>query len=166
LKFYNYFRFEFILSFVIEIAYVNTYMMSASLSCLSKYAYLLMVFIFETRSGAEVPEVNWCEPGESAAMEVLMGSTNGFLTKRLRSYSTDRNNPCKPTALSGLSPYLHFGQISAQRCALEARKLRNSYPQVWLFYLICRFCGLFFTGRKWDKISYAGLNLLYSSMVM
>ncbi|MCI28720.1 CPD photolyase, partial [Trifolium medium] len=73
------------------------------------------------RSGAEVPEVNWCEPGESAAMEVLMGSKKGFLTKRLGSYSTDRNNPCKPAALSGLSPYLHFGQISAQRCALEAR---------------------------------------------
>lgn len=84
----------------------------------------------KTRSGAEVPEVDWCEPGENAAMEVLMGSKNGFLTKRLKNYSTDRNNPCKPTALSGLSPYLHFGQISAQRCALEARKLRTSHPQV------------------------------------
>ncbi|KAK7252657.1 hypothetical protein RIF29_36763 [Crotalaria pallida] len=79
--------------------------------------------------GAEVPELNWCEPGETAAMEVLMGSQNGFLTKRLKNYSIDRNNPCKPTALSGLSPYLHFGQISAQRCALEARKLRTSHPQ-------------------------------------
>ncbi|XP_027359939.1 deoxyribodipyrimidine photo-lyase isoform X3 [Abrus precatorius] len=82
------------------------------------------------RRGAEVPEVEWCEPGENAAMEVLMGSKNGFLTKRLKNYSVDRNNPCKPTALSGLSPYLHFGQISAQRCALEARKLRTSHPQV------------------------------------
>ncbi|XP_057746807.1 deoxyribodipyrimidine photo-lyase isoform X1 [Arachis stenosperma] len=82
-----------------------------------------------SRKGTEVPEVNWCEPGEDAAMEVLMGSKNGFLTKRLRNYSADRNNPCKPTALSGLSPYLHFGQISAQRCALEARKLRSSCPQ-------------------------------------
>ncbi|XP_027359937.1 deoxyribodipyrimidine photo-lyase isoform X1 [Abrus precatorius] len=81
------------------------------------------------RRGAEVPEVEWCEPGENAAMEVLMGSKNGFLTKRLKNYSVDRNNPCKPTALSGLSPYLHFGQISAQRCALEARKLRTSHPQ-------------------------------------
>ncbi|XP_061357862.1 deoxyribodipyrimidine photo-lyase isoform X2 [Gastrolobium bilobum] len=81
------------------------------------------------RRGAEVPEVNWCEPGEIAAMEVLMGSKNGFLTKRLKNYSLDRNNPCKPTALSGLSPYLHFGQISSQRCALEARKLRTSHPQ-------------------------------------
>ncbi|KAK7367820.1 hypothetical protein VNO80_09838 [Phaseolus coccineus] len=81
------------------------------------------------RRGAEVPEVDWCEPGEIAAREVLMGSENGFLTKRLKGYSLDRNNPCKPNALSGLSPYLHFGQISAQRCALEARKRRNSHPQ-------------------------------------
>uniref|UniRef100_A0A0R0LET7 Deoxyribodipyrimidine photo-lyase n=1 Tax=Glycine max TaxID=3847 RepID=A0A0R0LET7_SOYBN len=64
------------------------------------------------RRGAEVPEVGWCEPGEIAA-----------------SYSLDRNNPCDPNALSGLSPYLHFGQISAQRCALEAGKQQNSHPQ-------------------------------------
>ncbi|ONK71697.1 uncharacterized protein A4U43_C04F11410 [Asparagus officinalis] len=62
-------------------------------------------------------------------MEVLMGSKDGFLTKRLKNYHTDRNNPLKPKALSGLSPYLHFGQISAQRCALEAKSLRNSNPQ-------------------------------------
>lgn len=94
--------------------------------------FMIVLFLSYIRRGAEVPEVSWCEPGEIAAMEVLMGSKNGFLTKRLRSYSTDRNNPCKPTALSGLSPYLHFGQISAQRCALEARKLRASHPQVCL----------------------------------
>ncbi|CAN6895927.1 unnamed protein product [Brassica oleracea] len=81
------------------------------------------------REGAEVPEVEWSVPGEDAGMEVLMGSQDGFLTKRLRNYSTDRNNPVKPKALSGLSPYLHFGQISAQRCALEARKVRSTYPQ-------------------------------------
>ncbi|XP_030502801.2 deoxyribodipyrimidine photo-lyase, partial [Cannabis sativa] len=81
------------------------------------------------RKGAEVPEISWCEPGEQAAMEVLMGSKNGFLTKRLKNYSTDRNNPLKPGALSGLSPYLHFGQISAQRCALEARAVRKASPE-------------------------------------
>lgn len=59
-----------------------------------------------------------------------MGSKNGFLTKRLKNYSTDRNNPLKPGGLSGLSPYLHFGQISAQRCALEARSVRKLCPQV------------------------------------
>nr|XP_027079929.1 deoxyribodipyrimidine photo-lyase-like isoform X1 [Coffea arabica] len=81
------------------------------------------------RKGAEVPEIAWCEPGEDAAMEVLMGSKNGFLTARLKNYSMDRNNPLKPKALSGLSPYLHFGQIAAQRCALEARKVRTLSPQ-------------------------------------
>ncbi|OMO69158.1 hypothetical protein COLO4_29220 [Corchorus olitorius] len=54
-------------------------------------------------------------------MEVLMGNKDGFLTKRLKNNSTDRNIPLKPKALSCLSPYLHFGKISAQRCALEAR---------------------------------------------
>ncbi|KAH0973886.1 hypothetical protein GBA52_015785 [Prunus armeniaca] len=81
------------------------------------------------RKGAEVPEIDWCEPGEKAAMEVLMGSKNGFLTKRLKGYSSDRNNPLKPRGLSGLSPYLHFGQISAQRCALEARSIRKLCPE-------------------------------------
>ncbi|WOL09670.1 deoxyribodipyrimidine photo-lyase [Canna indica] len=81
------------------------------------------------REAEEVPEIGWCEPGEEAAMEALMGSKDGFLTKRLKSYESDRNDPLKPKALSGLSPYLHFGHISAQRCALEARKLRNSCPK-------------------------------------
>ncbi|XWS49035.1 hypothetical protein CRYUN_Cryun13aG0129000 [Craigia yunnanensis] len=81
------------------------------------------------RKGAEVPEIEWCAPGETAAMEVLMGNEDGFLTKRLKSYSTDRNIPLKPRALSCLSPYLHFGQISAQRCALQARSFPKIYAQ-------------------------------------
>ncbi|KAK3041036.1 hypothetical protein RJ639_026833 [Escallonia herrerae] len=81
------------------------------------------------RKGAEVPEINWCEPGEDAALEALMGAKNGFLTTRLKNYSSDRNNPLKPKGLSGLSPYLHFGQIAAQRCALEARRVRKLSPQ-------------------------------------
>ena len=35
-----------------------------------------------------------------------------FLNYRLNKYSTDRNNPDKP-AVSGLSPWLHFGHISS-----------------------------------------------------
>lgn len=85
-----------------------------------------------TRKGADVPEIEWCEPGEHAAIETLMGTKTGFLTKRLKTYSADRNNPLKPKGLSGLSPYLHFGQISAQRCALEARSARKVCPQVFL----------------------------------
>ncbi|KAJ4827949.1 DNA photolyase phr1 [Turnera subulata] len=97
-----------------------------------------------TRKGAEVPEIKWCEPGEDAALDVLMGGKDGFLTKRLKNYHSDRNNPLKPKALSGLSPYLHFGQISAQRCALEAQKVRKLAPQVsgdkyWLCSLVDAF---------------------------
>ncbi|MCO5569328.1 hypothetical protein L7F22_023040 [Adiantum nelumboides] len=81
------------------------------------------------KEGAEVPEVKWCEPGEDAAIELLLGKKKGFLTIRIRNYADDRNNPSKPGALSGLSPYLHYGQISAQRCALEGRKVRRMHTK-------------------------------------
>ncbi|KAL0329642.1 UNVERIFIED_CONTAM: Deoxyribodipyrimidine photo-lyase [Sesamum radiatum] len=81
------------------------------------------------RQGAEVPELEWCRPGEQAALDVLMGDKTGFLKVRVKNYFSDRNNPLKSKALSGLSPYLHFGQISAQRCALEARNVQKLYPQ-------------------------------------
>lgn len=42
-----------------------------------------------------------------------------FLANGLGRYSEDRNNPVLD-GQSGLSPYLHFGNISAQRVALEA----------------------------------------------
>ena len=80
-----------------------------------------------------MPEIDWCEPGEAAAKETLLGSKDGFLVKRINTYDTDRNYPTKPRALSCLSPYLHFGQISAQRCALEAKKSRHLSPKVPLF---------------------------------
>ncbi|KAI5059373.1 hypothetical protein GOP47_0025692 [Adiantum capillus-veneris] len=81
------------------------------------------------KKGAEVPEVKWCEPGEDAAMELLLGKKKGFLTVRIRNYADDRNDPAKTAALSGLSPYLHYGQISAQRCALEGRKVRRTHTK-------------------------------------
>lgn len=98
-----------------------------------------------TRQGAEVPELEWCEPGEQAALEVLMGDKNGFLKARLKNYSSDRNNPLKPKALSGLSPYLHFGQISAQRCALEAQKVRKLYAQVRVSSVTGQLLVIYFT---------------------
>ncbi len=55
--------------------------------------------------------------GESAAREVL----ETFLSERLDSYSSLHNDPTKDVS-SDLSPYLHFGQISAQRVALEVEK--------------------------------------------
>lgn len=42
----------------------------------------------------------------------------GFLEHGLAGYERDRNDPNK-NGTSGLSPYIHFGQISAQRIALQ-----------------------------------------------
>lgn len=52
------------------------------------------------------------QPGEAAAERA---ATN-FLHNKLQDYSSKRNNPCLD-GQSGLSPYLHFGQLSPQRLA-------------------------------------------------
>lgn len=76
------------------------------------------------KRGAHVPEVTWCKPGEEAGWQAL----SAFLSKaRLSKYATGRNNPSLPDALSGLSPYFHFGQLAPQRAALEASKLKAQH---------------------------------------
>ncbi len=69
-----------------------------------------------------VPVVPWIEPGETAARKAL----KSFIRKKLEHYHTVRNNPCVD-GQSGLSPYLHFGQLSAQRVALDVQK--SSAPE-------------------------------------
>jgi deoxyribodipyrimidine photo-lyase len=64
-----------------------------------------------------VSEVDWLKPGEDEAQKRLQS----FLEEKLGHYDRDRNDPAKD-GQSNLSPYLHFGQISAQRVALEALK--------------------------------------------
>lgn len=64
-----------------------------------------------------VNEVDWILPGEKAANDMM----NRFIEDKLDSYSQKRNDP-NIDALSNLSPYIHFGQISAQRIALEITK--------------------------------------------
>jgi deoxyribodipyrimidine photo-lyase len=64
-----------------------------------------------------IPEVKWIRPGEKAAYEMM----HDFITKKLHVYGEQRNDPMKDVQ-SNLSPYLHFGQISAQRVALEVSK--------------------------------------------
>lgn len=66
----------------------------------------------------KVPEVGWIIPGESAALDTL----NEFIDFKIENYDSDRNDPNK-NAVSNLSPYLHFGQISAQRVALTVESL-------------------------------------------
>ncbi len=61
-----------------------------------------------------VKEIDWLEPGEKAASKLL----KSFIKNKLKNYDENRNDPTK-NAQSNLSPYLHFGQLSAQRVALE-----------------------------------------------
>nr|QXF69110.1 CPD photolyase [Pohlia nutans] len=71
--------------------------------------------------GKDVPEVTWCEPGEDAGWEALMGFLN-----RLKGYHELRNKPAAK-ALSNLSPYYHFGQLSCQQAAVEVAKLKGKH---------------------------------------
>jgi len=64
-----------------------------------------------------VSPVDWIVPGEKEARKIL----RAFLKTKLTSYDKVRNDPTM-NGQSNLSPYLHFGQISAQRVALEVRK--------------------------------------------
>ena len=66
-----------------------------------------------------VAGVDWIKPGERAAGRALRRFVNGKLDR----YETDRNDP-NLDGQSRLSPYLHFGQLSAQRIAREAMKAR------------------------------------------
>jgi deoxyribodipyrimidine photo-lyase len=63
------------------------------------------------------PEVKWLTPGENAAHHLLVD----FLRNKLSLYPKQRNDPNRD-GISNLSPYLHFGQISAQRVAREVQK--------------------------------------------
>jgi deoxyribodipyrimidine photo-lyase len=65
----------------------------------------------------KVLEVEWIKPGEKAAEQML----NHFIQHKLSDYDAKRNDP-NQDGQSNLSPYLHFGQISAQRVALEIKK--------------------------------------------
>jgi len=71
----------------------------------------------------EVKEVDWLKPGESAASLML----KHFLENKFDRYSVDRNDPNK-NGMSNLSPYLHFGQISAQRVAVTNQQLYPTAP--------------------------------------
>jgi len=66
-----------------------------------------------------VSEVDWLTPGEEAANKML----DHFITRKLDKYGQDRNDPACD-ALSNMSPYLHFGQISALQIALKVNRAK------------------------------------------
>ena len=57
--------------------------------------------------------------GERAAHARL----EAFLATGLARYAENRGDPNRPEAVSGLSPYLHFGSISPQEVLLSAREV-------------------------------------------
>ncbi len=79
--------------------------------------------------------VSWLKPGAQAGHEAMRRA----LTERLPGYATRRNNPCLD-GQSALSPYLHFGQISAQRLALlvTGSNLADEDRQAFLEELLVR----------------------------
>lgn len=62
--------------------------------------------------------------GASAGGELL----TRFVTARLQGYAEDRNHPDRD-ATSGLSPYLHFGHVSAHRLVREILTREEFDPQ-------------------------------------
>jgi deoxyribodipyrimidine photo-lyase len=68
-----------------------------------------------------IKEIDWIKPGFKKANEEL----NNFLENKFVTYAESRNDPVK-NGQSDLSPYLHFGQISAQRIALEIKRINGN----------------------------------------
>jgi deoxyribodipyrimidine photo-lyase len=64
-----------------------------------------------------VKPVAWIIPGEKAAKQAMQN----FFKEKYEAYAEKRNDPTLE-GLSNLSPYIHFGQLSAQRLAFEADK--------------------------------------------
>lgn len=100
-----------------------------------------------------VKPVEWMKPGENAARIVL----EHFLSEKLPDYASLRNDPSL-NATSGLSAYLHFGHIAAQRIALEIIRNhpRDNNTDAFLEELIVRrelsdnFC---FYNHSYDSIA-------------
>ncbi|KAG4067580.1 hypothetical protein HA402_005352 [Bradysia odoriphaga] len=71
-----------------------------------------------------VDEVDWAKPGYSHGVEEL----EQFCNHRLKLFNEKRNDPLG-NALSNLSPWFHFGQISVQRTILTVKKYKNLHPK-------------------------------------
>ena len=87
------------------------------------------------RIDATVRPVEWLMPGEQAARKML----EQFIDRGLVRYAFGRNDPTR-SAQSHLSPYLHFGQLSAQRVAREImrRATEGEAREAFLEELIVR----------------------------
>lgn len=82
-----------------------------------------------------VPLVAEFEPGTKAGYKKF----NKYLSKKIRKYGEYKNDPNK-NYLSDLSPYLHFGQISAQKVAYDIikKRINKESKETFLEELIVR----------------------------
>jgi len=69
----------------------------------------------------KIPMPNVYRPGIKTGKRLLQS----FIEESLENYDKDHNDPNTHT-LSNLSPYVHFGQISAQRVAFEIKRSKTS----------------------------------------
>ena len=101
-----------------------------------------------------VPAVAACRGGNGEAERHLDAFVRGGLAR----YDEDRNDPSRD-ATSALSPYLHFGMISARRIAIEARAHQRGPPlDAFLEQLIVRRALSFnFARTHADHASYVAL---------
>lgn len=110
--------------------------------------------------------VSTFKPGSSTATNLL----SNFIAEKLKFYKDIRNDPTVE-GTSNLSTYMHFGQISPQRVALEVKKFAESYKEsvdAFLEELIVRrelsdnFC---FYNQKYDSVDgfpdWARASLIY-----
>ncbi|XP_030608569.1 CPD photolyase isoform X2 [Archocentrus centrarchus] len=100
-----------------------------------------------------VEETEWAKPGTKAGMDML----ESFIDVRLKLFGSQRNDPNAP-ALSQLSPWLRFGQLSAQRVALQVQRSGKNAGQsipAFIEELVVRreltdnFC---FYNKKYDSV--------------
>lgn len=70
-------------------------------------------------------------PGGATAAEARLA---GFLSRHLADYDRDSNQPQR-VSISGLAPYLHFGQISALTIARRVKKAGDDEPEAAAAFL-------------------------------
>ncbi|CAL1579928.1 unnamed protein product [Knipowitschia caucasica] len=97
-----------------------------------------------------VGETEWAKPGTKAGMAML----ESFIDVRLKLFSSQRNDP-NAAALSQLSPWIRFGQISAQRVSLQVKAAGGESVAPFIEELVVRreltdnFC---FYNKKYDSV--------------
>jgi deoxyribodipyrimidine photo-lyase len=76
------------------------------------------------RKGYGVEPVEWAVPGTRGGLDRV----HKFVTDCLKHYADKRNDPVVD-ALSNISPWVNFGQISMQRAILHAKQFGKKYPR-------------------------------------